>query len=297
MGYLHIENLYKNQLILQQKECYALEKIHGTSAHISFKFQDSQLKVTYFSGGEKYENFRALFDEEVLVKAYLQCASRTYQEIVLYGEACGGKQQGMKDTYGDKLCFVVFDVRMNEMWLLVPMAEEVTLRFGLEFVDYVKIPCTLEAIDAERDKPSVFAVRRGITEPKLREGVVLRPLTELTLNNGERLICKHKGEAFAERVHSPKPKEVNPDKLAVMIEANAIAEEWVVPMRLQHVLDKIQKPLDISNMKEYISAMIEDVYREAKGEIVESTAVKGAIARKTAELIKRQLADQLNNGV
>ena len=34
MGYLHIENLYKNQTVLMFKELYALEKLHGTSAHI-----------------------------------------------------------------------------------------------------------------------------------------------------------------------------------------------------------------------------------------------------------------------
>ncbi len=34
MGYLHIDNLYKNQTIRLFRECYALEKVHGTSAHV-----------------------------------------------------------------------------------------------------------------------------------------------------------------------------------------------------------------------------------------------------------------------
>ncbi len=29
MGYMHIDNLYKDQTILMFRECYALEKIHG----------------------------------------------------------------------------------------------------------------------------------------------------------------------------------------------------------------------------------------------------------------------------
>lgn len=29
MGYMHINNLYKNQEILMFKECFALEKVHG----------------------------------------------------------------------------------------------------------------------------------------------------------------------------------------------------------------------------------------------------------------------------
>jgi len=56
MGYADIENLYKNQDVLLFKEVYALEKLHGTSAHILWK--DGQL--TFFSGGEKHTNFVAL---------------------------------------------------------------------------------------------------------------------------------------------------------------------------------------------------------------------------------------------
>ena len=36
MGYAHIENLYKNQTILLFRRCWALEKVHGTSAHITY---------------------------------------------------------------------------------------------------------------------------------------------------------------------------------------------------------------------------------------------------------------------
>lgn len=53
MGYLHIENLYKNQDIMMFKECYALEKIHGTGAHVKWK----NAQVEYFSGGAQNEVF------------------------------------------------------------------------------------------------------------------------------------------------------------------------------------------------------------------------------------------------
>ena len=36
MGYMHIDNLYKNVTIMLFKEAYVLEKIHGTSAHITW---------------------------------------------------------------------------------------------------------------------------------------------------------------------------------------------------------------------------------------------------------------------
>jgi hypothetical protein len=63
MGYRHTENLYKDQTILMLRECYALEKVHGTSAHITWKDGNFGGTVSYFSGGEKYANFVKLFDE------------------------------------------------------------------------------------------------------------------------------------------------------------------------------------------------------------------------------------------
>jgi len=36
MGYLNIDNLYKAQEVLMFRECYAMEKIHGTSAQPCF---------------------------------------------------------------------------------------------------------------------------------------------------------------------------------------------------------------------------------------------------------------------
>ena len=54
MSYFSIENLYKNQKILMMKEVYALEKIHGSSSHITFKSG----RITFFAGGgEEWAKF------------------------------------------------------------------------------------------------------------------------------------------------------------------------------------------------------------------------------------------------
>ena len=171
MGYMKIPNLYKEIDILAFKECYAMEKIHGTSAHISWK----EGKVGFFSGGEKHEKFVALFDEDELTEKFTELFDC---DVIVFGEAYGGKQQGMSHTYGKELKFVVFDVKVNETWLDVPNAEDVTNKLGLEFVYYNKISTDLKDIDAERDRPSTQAKRNGIEEDKISEGVVLRPLSE-----------------------------------------------------------------------------------------------------------------------
>ena len=218
MGYLHISNLYKDQTILLFKEAYCLEKIHGTSANISWKSE--QKRVDFFSGGEKHENFVALFDEAFLKARFEEVFPDI--NVVIFGEAYGGKQQGMSHTYGKKNKFIGFDVMVGEYWLNVPNAEDVCKQFNIEFVDYVKIEVTLENLTAERDKPSVQAVRNGITEPKKREGIVCRPLVEMRTNNGDRVIAKYKPD---EQMETKTKREVSEEQLKVLSDIKEIAEE------------------------------------------------------------------------
>lgn len=279
MGYAHIDNLYKNQIILTHTECYALEKIHGTSAHVGLN-KDGDLIL--YSGGEAMANFEALFDKDALQAALRSIADRN---IVIYGEAYGGKQQKMSETYGKALKFVAFDVKVDDQWLTVPSAEEVAAKCGIEFVDYVRIPTTLVAIDAERDKDSTQAIRNGVGPGKMREGVVLKPILESVDERGNRIMAKHKRQEFRE---TATPREVDTSKLVKQTEAKAIAAEWVTEMRLDHVLDKCPGE-GMEHTGKLIRAMQEDVEREGAGEIEWNNEVKAAIAKQTGFLWKQRV--------
>jgi hypothetical protein len=280
MGYADIPLLYKAQEILLFKECYAMEKIDGTSANISWK----NGKLSFFSGGANRASFESLFDHKALLKAFMANIG-DYDEATVYGEAYGGKIQRMSDTYGEILKFIAFDVMIHGCWLTVPKAESVATKLGLEFVHYVKIPAEIKTIDAERDADSVQAVRNGMGPGHMREGVVLRPLVEVTMNNGERIIAKHKGEKFKERRCVPKVG----DQPVVLTAAQAIANEWVLPERLEHVLQDLPHATGMEHTAEVIRAMVSDVYKEAKGEIVEGKEVAAAIGRRTVELWKSRI--------
>lgn len=276
MSYLHIANLYREQEILLFRECYALEKIHGTSARVEWR--DGRLWLS--SGGESPERFAALFDEAALGEAFARLG---HERVAVYGEAYGGKQQGQSWRYGKSLRFVAFEVRIGESWLAVPQAADVAGALGVEFVAYEKIPTDLASIDAARDAPSVQARRNGVDGDQPREGVVLRPLIELTKNNGDRIIAKHKRDEERE-TKSPRAV-VDPERLRVLVAADAIAEEWVTETRLSHVLDKLG-PVGVERTGDVIRAMVEDVLREAAGEIVDSKDARRAIGKRAAELFR-----------
>lgn len=288
MGYQKIQNLYQNVDVLLFRECYAMEKIHGSSAHVAYNSHpDLSCNLTFFPGGESHVRFTSIFDQPDL---HLKFAKLGVFTIIVHGEVYGGKCQKQSHRYGKDLKFVAFDVLIDDHWLSVPNAHDVCKKLGIEFVHYVKGPATLEFVDEQRDLPSVQAVRNGITEPKTREGIVIRPLIELTKNNGSRVISKHKGDEFKE---TKTPREVDPVALKVLSDAAEVAEEWVVPMRLEHVIDKLSvdgKELTIKDTKSVIVAMIEDVKAESVGEVVWSKPVSSSIGRRAAQMFKKRIS-------
>lgn len=276
MGYLKIDNLYRRADILQ---CYALEKVHGTSAHIAYKAG----QVKYSASGESHAAFIACLPVGPDELAGLCAASFAVgQEVFVYGEAFGGKCQGMGDVYGDALRFAAFDVKVDGAWLDVPAAEAAARGLKLEFVPYERGPLALEWLDEQRDRPSRVAV-----VPDARsEGIVVRSIHEYTDNDGGRMIFKHKADDFRE---TRSPRQVDPGQLAILTEAGEIADEWVVPMRLQHVLQKVpyNDPRDTGAV---VRAMVEDVRLESDGEVAWSQDVEKAIGRATARLLRRMTA-------
>jgi len=283
MSYMDIDNLYKNQDIFQFKECYALEKIHGTSAHISYKNGN----ISFFSGGFPHKIFVKLFDEGKLLEIFKE-VSPPNRSIHVYGEFYGSKFQRMSATYGDAPKFVCFEVKIGNVWLNVLKAEKFCERLGLEFVHYKRIPTTLEAIDAERDADSVQAIRNGMGAGHKREGIVLRPLEEVTKNDGKRIIAKHKRDEFRE---TATPRKVL-DKLKMLEEAKDIVDEWVTEERLNHIITSGKVELAIENIGEIISLMIEDIEKEGKEEVKITEAAKKAIGRETALMVKRRVREE-----
>jgi len=264
------------------KTCYALEKIHGTNCKITWDGKE----LVFFSGGEKHENFVALFNKEEIKSILLNKGLIEGHFVTIYGEAYGGKQQGMSETYGKQLKFIVFDVKIDHSWLSVPDAENFAKSLNMEFVHYVKIPTDLDKIDAERDADSTQAIRNGVGNGKKREGIVLRPPIELIKNNGDRVICKHKRDEFMETKHPRKVVDITKQK--ILDDAEKVADEWVTLNRLKNILSHWkEEDISIENTGKIIKEMVEDITREASGEIGEfSKDINKAISKKCALLFK-----------
>jgi hypothetical protein len=80
----------------------------------------------------------------------------------------------------------------------------------------------------------------------------------------------------------------------VLTAAAAIADEWVVPKRLEHMLNHLEAKLGRAATEKdtgaVLDAMEEDVLREAGEEIVASTAAKKAIRTRARELFFKHIS-------
>lgn len=293
MGYRKIPNLYRPEIadILEEPQLYAMEKIHGTSAHI--KYHNG--KLTFHSGGANHQEFVKLFDPTRLennLLGMLREPGCTWDSVVIYGEAYGGKMNAQAWRYGKPLRFVAFDVCLvdgfeAETWLTVPDADLFVKDLELEFVHYEVVSSKLVDLDAARDKPSTQAKRNGIEGDQPTEGVVLRPLIEKPAANFDRMMAKHKRKEERETRTDFQPG----DKIAVYEAAQAIAQEWVTEERLNHVIQKVcldQTPT-VKHFQSVINGVVDDVITEGGQMLVDTPEARRAIGGKAAKLFKARL--------
>lgn len=285
------------------KEVYALEKLHGTSANISFGPDGLKL----YPGGLKSEEFEAVlltkFDSLKDLEFAMNNAMFRHHEALLeatiYGELYGGKCQKMSDIYGP-LNFAAFEVKVTPIgrepyWLTVPSANYFTTMAGLEFVHWVRGPATLEWLDAQRDKPSVQARRNGMGE-KYGEGIVIRTINEERDRFGERILAKHKAEKYKE---CRTPRKPDPAKQIRWSGAQKVAREFVVPERLNHVISHLEArgiyPVDKSFTGDVVKETIKDIRAEESDEIDWTPEVSKAIGASAARLFHSYLREQIKD--
>lgn len=292
MGYQKIPNLKRDFKILEIcKQVYCLEKIHGTSSHIAFRDD----KLNFYAGGVPYDVFIKLFDHDRLLEAFRNLGHNC---ITIFGESYGGKLQKMTDVYGPELKFVAFEVKIRNVWLNVQQAEKVARSLGFDFVFYNLVEATVEAVNAERDRPSTQALKNGMGPDKWSEGVVVRPVVELMTGDGKRLLAKHRRSKY-EETKTTRELSMTPEERALVKNARDVSEEFVTDMRLQHVVDQYlaakheadhsgQYLLSVKDTGPIVRLMIDDIVTEHGDEIVWSKEVGKLIGAKTAAMFGRK---------
>lgn len=107
----------------------------------------------------------------------------------LYGEGYGAKIQN-GGNYRQDQDFVLFDVRVGEWWLTRDSIEDVASKLVLDVVPIIGWGTLLDMVAmAKKGFPSTWGDFRA-------EGIVARPVVELKMRRGDRIITKIKCKDF-----------------------------------------------------------------------------------------------------
>lgn len=110
--------------------------------------------------------------------------------VTFYGEGYGAKIQS-GGNYGSKQDFVLFDVKVGDIWLERHNVEDVALKLGpLGYVPVIGEGTLAQAIELVKNN---LQSRWGNFEA---EGIVARPVVELLDRQGNRIITKIKARDF-----------------------------------------------------------------------------------------------------
>lgn len=110
--------------------------------------------------------------------------------VTLYGEGYGAKIQKGGGNYKQTQDFVLFDVKVGDLWLERANVEDVAEKLKLDVVPIIDVGTLHEAIAMVKD---------GITSEWgdfEAEGIVARPVVELLDRRGNRIITKIKARDF-----------------------------------------------------------------------------------------------------
>ena len=180
------------------------EKIDGTNVRVIFDGHDVSFKGRTDNAqlpARLFEHLTHTFPPHLLKDVFSEETERT---VVLYGEGCGYKIQKNGEKYVDgehRQDFILFDVKVGDMWLKRDSVIEIARKLGIRFAPIVGFGTIADAIEM------VSGSMTSIYGYFIAEGIVARPERELKDRHGNRIITKIKHRDF---VHL---KEANAQKV------------------------------------------------------------------------------------
>ena len=169
------------------------EKVDGTNIRVIYEANGFENTVIFKGKTEKAQippflliKLAELFPVEHFIENELP-------SLCLYGEGYGAKIQKAGGNYiPDGVCFVLFDVMINGIWLERENIEDIGKRLHIKVVPVVFIHTLINAIELIKSKTLVSSWNPSV----LAEGLVLKPECELKDRLGNRIITKIKHKDF-----------------------------------------------------------------------------------------------------
>ena len=171
------------------------EKIDGTNIRVQWNKWGRDFAPLDFQGKTDNSQIQPVLLARLPEIFSVEDMREVFEEkpVCLYGEGFGNKIQKAGKFYLTKGCdFILFDVKIQGIWLNRENVERIAERFGVKCVPIIGEGTLREAIEIVK-----IGFPSTISEvPQLAEGIVATPKIELVCRDGSRIITKIKHKDF-----------------------------------------------------------------------------------------------------
>lgn len=181
-----VEFLKDNQWAFTEKIDGTNIRVHWDGHHVMFggRTDSAQIPITLMYALN--DLFLGITNEQLFEQKF------GAGEVTLYGEGYGTGIQKGGGLYREGCGFILFDVQVGNIWLERENIEDIAKTFGLAVVPIVLTGTIQQAVDYVKSKPKCSIAK----EEKEAEGLVGRPMVEMTDRLGNRIIVKVKARDF-----------------------------------------------------------------------------------------------------
>jgi len=261
-----INKIIENGFASKDIEWVVTEKVHGTN--FSFICDGDSVQVAKRTSILSKEELSKFYDADIMYKKYkdnildlVKYLQRIYNisEIQIFGEHFGGTYNGETEKGYTKIQkeiqyipftdFIVFDIlvifkevgEVKKIFLDWDFVKELAKKFELKVVPELYRGTFEECLKYPNQFQTKIPTMYGLEdiEGNICEGVVIKPVKDLRLGSGERVILKNKNDKFKEKGRVKKTKIKKPINLIPE------DEKWIDEIsryfeenRIQNVLSK-----------------------------------------------------------
>jgi len=193
--YTDVENLRNfTEILTEGEEIVVTEKIHGTNCRVGL-IEGEWMAGSRTVRRQRPENLAASLYWQPLelcgVKALLEAFGAQHRQVILFGEVFGSKVQSLNYGQVGTLGFRAFDLFVDGKYLDASAYEAACAEFAVPTVPVLyRGAYTLATIKGLSEG------RTTLEADHIREGVVVRPLTERTDPKIGRVCLKYIGDQY-----------------------------------------------------------------------------------------------------
>jgi len=173
------------------------EKVDGTNIRVMwngkqvvFGGKSDNAQIPVFLLYKLQELFEGTAKKKLFTEKFTPKDPAEEIKVCLYGEGYGAKIQSGGNYIPDGVSFVLFDVKIGDMWLKREDVEDIAKTFELKTVPIIGTGTLKDMVDKARNG---FNSQWG---EFIAEGIVARPEVELKNRRGYRIITKIKHKDF-----------------------------------------------------------------------------------------------------